>query len=292
MQSDANSMRLDFCSAETVRDNARAVIEFANLSPAGESPLTRKRALITALDHLQRTPNPAPAGDWEPTVVIVEDARSDAGAVAADLTADPELGQTIWPVMPVHPSDRATMERGVVAGLNLLKANDPRLYELVCELVGCVVIAGGPRLEGASKSSMVGTIYMNPQPRWTAAQYAETLLHETVHEAHFLDQMIRPWFRFPHWEYSERKIYARSPIRRVLRPLPLTLEACCVSIILIGFLWRTREHARAVEMCANTVESLMSIEDVRQHLASRGNAVFAELMDALFASEAFSAVKA
>lgn len=292
MQSAAVNPRLDFCSAETVRNNVRIVTDFAGILPTDETPSARKRAFIAALDQLQRTPTPAITVGRQPAVVIVDDALSGAAAVAADLTADSERGQPVWPVVPVHPAERDAMERGVAVGLELLKANESQFYDVVCELVGCVVIAGGSRLEGASKSSMLGTIYMNPQPHWTAARYAETILHETIHEAHFLDQMIRPWFAFPHWEYEERGFYARSPIRRVPRPLPFTLEACCVSVILIGFLWRTGDRTRAVEMCASTVESLTSVEDVRAHLTPRGSAVFDELKNVVLASAAFGMVRA
>jgi hypothetical protein len=286
------SAAINFCSADTVRHNVGTVIEFAGVQPADETPAARKRAFVSALDRLQRTPTPAVAVELMPSVVIVDDARSDAAAVAADLAEDAEPGRPTAAVVPVPSADRSTVALGVAAGLELLAANEPSLYDVVRELIGCIVVAGGSRLEGSSKSSMIGTIYMNPQPHWATARYAETILHETIHVAHFLDQMINPWFAYPHWEYEERGIRARSPIRQVLRPLPLTLEACCVSVTLVEFLWRVGDRTRAVEMCASTVESLTSIEDTRWHLAPRGHAVFDELKAAVMASDAFSVVKA
>lgn len=292
MLSVAAMLRLDFCSPETVRTNVATVSEFAGVAPDVDTPAARKRAFMQALDHLQRIATPATVTDCDPVVVLVEDANSEVGAVAADLTADPATGGAVWPVLPVNPDERHVVAEGISAGMKLLKSSDPRFHELVCALVGCIVVATGSRLEGASKSSILGTIYMNPQPDWATARYGETILHETVHEAHFLDQMIHPWFALPHWEYEKRGICARSPIRQIPRPLPLTLEACCVATILVDFLWRVGENSRAIEMSASTASSLASIEPVREHLATRGDVVYQELTVTLAESDAFAAVNA
>jgi HEXXH motif-containing protein len=264
-------------------------MQFAGVKPSSGDRLDRKRGFIEALDRVQQLRTPVQEVSLAPRVVFTEAQPDDhVGAVVASLVAD-EAGE-IPTIEPIPHEDRPQTMRAVQEAVELLAEWHAPYAALVEALVASVVMAQGPRLEGASRSSQLGTIYVNPQPGWPTPKYAETLLHEAVHEAHYLDQMVSPWFDRPHWEFDREGLKAISPIRRILRPLPLVLEACCVSTVLVQFLWETGQVARARATCLSTMTSLASLRELAGTLAPRGQEVLRDLAEIVIETEAFGQV--
>jgi hypothetical protein len=276
-----------FATAAARAANLGALLAFARVEPAQGERLARKRALVQALDRLQATPTPGGPPGLDPHVLFVEGPRDALAPLAGELCQADD--GTPGPTLALPSEQRPAIRAGVAEGLGLLDRFDADHAALVRDLVAAIVVATGSDASNATLSSQLATVYLNPPRRWSALDFAEALLHEAVHVAHYLDQMVRPWFTRPHWELAGPETSVVSSIRRVPRSLPHALEACCVSAVLVELLWWADVRERAASLCASTRESLAGVARLERYLAPRGREVADDLARIVGSSPALAA---
>jgi hypothetical protein len=276
--------QVGFTSRQVYEANIDALLAYAGVEPSGGGGLERKQAFIAAVDRIQAAPTPGRPFSSEPQVCFFEPGDELLEMLAREFTRA-EDGTTVAPVR-LPPKQRSAVVSGVSESVGLLQAFHPGYAAAVRDLVAAIVVAGGSNVSGATRSSQLATIYLNPPADWDSVSYAEALLHESVHIAHYLDQMITPWFASPHWQLAGPETSVISSIRRISRPLPLALEACCVSTVLVDLLWWAGADARAAAMCSSTMESLVGIKALERHLAPRGREIVEDLASVLASSPA------
>jgi hypothetical protein len=280
----------DFTTRATVRANAHAVIRFAGMPEPADDDAPLKPVLFAALDRLQALPTPAGDPAAPPLTIFADGQAGDLGRLIDEFCDPPDEGGRR--PEPIPSADRASVERLLQEGLALLEAFHPGYASLTHDLVGAVIVAGGVRSISASLSHQIGTVLVNPQHGWTALDYAETLLHESIHEAQYLDQMVVDWYARPFHELLVLDVLVKSPIRRRMRPLPLVLQAACVAAPIVDLRWWAGERAGAVELCAHVIEGLTGVREREELLSDRGRLVLRELADQIAASPVLAAVAA
>lgn len=191
----------------------------------------------------------------------------------------------------VPGTKHAAVQTGIDDGLKLVEEYHVGYAETVGQLIAVIVVGSNSAVLSGSDSSQLATIFLSPRDNWGQLDYAEAILHEGVHQAQFLDQMIEPWFERPHWDLNREELMVISPIRRVRRPLPLTLEAACVAAVLLDLLWWVGDHGRATEMAVATAESLTGVKKLDQLLSSRGRSIVDQLAGAVSVSPALAAAE-
>ena len=75
-----------------------------------------------------------------------------------------------------------------------IKSVNYDLYRSVRLLINFYVLAGHPHAEGGSVSSSIGVIWINPDINYSEQGLADVIVHETVHNFLFLDDMVNKIF--------------------------------------------------------------------------------------------------
>ena len=171
--------------------------------------------------------------------------------------------------------------------LEMLWGFDQHVPELVKTLVGCVLFA---RLEGYSQASLTGVlglIWISPQDHWRPERYAEAVLHETVHQATFLDEMVnRPFAQTPA-QMAEAGALITSPIRNTKRPYDRSFHAICVSAALVDFYEHLGMEETALGFLLPALGTLEEMRNVQGMLTAHGESVLQELEQSLHESRSY-----
>jgi hypothetical protein len=112
---------------------------------------------------------------------------------------------------------------------------DSELASLMRYLVVSVVCMpyDDQRPEGYSKSDAIGVIWIQPSHKWTAFDFACTLVHEFVHSVLNLDDMVRGLYAVTPQQLAATP--ATSSIRKTNRPYDKAFHAAIVSLCVACF---------------------------------------------------------
>lgn len=184
----------------TVSSNALQVI---NTAGTRDAP-TMRVALQRALAQLQPSKFPfdetrlrCEFGFAEAAHTMTLERLRNAGSLPDDFRCSAAEQQ----VIEAHCDDAiallADLQPSVAAGLNLL----------VGSLLVCRGSAGG-----GGVSNVVGAIWISPGSCWSVVDYADMILHEYVHQALFLDDMVRRIFAAPLRVLQGERALVRSAV--------------------------------------------------------------------------------
>lgn len=261
-----------FATPPVYTENIHALTAFAPTSDTGGEGESDKLSFIAALDKVQVHSTPRPIGK-EVTVHFVDGPDDPLAPVACYFLE----ANGVTEAVVVSAAERPRIVAGVASGIEVIRNYSEDYASAVESLVGSVLAVRDRGFVGVSLSSQIGTVALNPLSTWTDDDYAEALLHEGIHQAQFLDQMIHDWFALAHTELDRPETRVLSPIRRQNRPLNLTLDAACVATVLVDFLWWRGATKRASEMHRALRVSLEGIRERDRFLTSRGRAILDNL---------------
>ena len=175
--------------------------------------------------------------------------------------------------------ERERRARDIAAGAERLAAYDSGAARSLQLLAATILVLRGEGMAGGSATGLIGTIWLFPDDRWDPVRFAENLLHESVHLALFLDEMINTLYVVDHAALEADDALVTSAIRRVRRPYDRSLHAACVAVELIDY----HEHAGNAEAAARMREgvaaSTVELADKARVLSPHGREVLAELIE-------------
>ena len=174
--------------------------------------------------------------------------------------------------------ERARLERDLRAGEDVLAAYDPAAAHSVRLLCGTVVVLRGEGVAGGSATGLIGTVWLFPDAGWGPARFAENLLHETVHNALVLDEMVNTFYDVDPEALAAEDALVTSAIRRVRRPYDRSLHAACVAVELIDLHDHQGNAAAAARMREGVAASTCELADKSHVLSAHGRDVLAELV--------------
>jgi hypothetical protein len=135
-------------------------------------------------------------------------------------------------IKPLSQADRRNAATNFYRGLTLLGNRAPGMAACSSLVVGNLVICDGADCDVKSGSlySNVGLVYLCLDGEWSPLTFAEHFLHESVHNALFIEDMVRGVFE--HGEAcSSSAAKVISSIRRQTRNYDLSFHAACVSVL-------------------------------------------------------------
>jgi HEXXH motif-containing protein len=277
----------DFTVRATIRDNAHVVSSYAGIDE-GAWQHTFKQGLVAALDHVQPLPTPISGDPHRPLLVFVDGQDGSLGALINEFR-DPQPAGGRYPE-PLPKARRNTIALQVEEAIALIEEFNPGYAATVHDLLCTVILGAGVKSVSASVSHQIGIAFINPRESWTVLDMAEMLLHEAIHQAQYLDQMVRDWYTKPFHELIASDVKATSPIRRTPRPIPLVLQAAAVGTAIMDMRSWAGQEDSACEMCGNLARSLTGVKQHEDLLSERGLQVLYELAKEVAASPALQII--
>jgi hypothetical protein len=158
----------------------------------------------------------------------------------------------------------------------ILRTLDPRLHHLVTLLVSDVVLAKGERAGSMTASWLLGVVSFLPHDEWHEWDYAERLVHETIHLNLYLGEAIHELFLRAQPEFATAR--ALSAIREgELRPIDGAFHAACVSFVLAYFWHRAGVGDKSASYARRCQDAVRSLGEQRHLLSPYGNAIWSQL---------------
>ena len=215
-----------FLDTERVLSNMRAAVR--HLAHADPPRSDLKRAFIQALNAAQSTT----IGTLDQDIFVdFENPDLVALLVKRTVFSSEEVADGVH-LIPHTERDRIAANIG--AAKELLRRADPKLHDLVIQLVGSVAAYRIPSRDGGSVSCCIGLIWLSPREDWPIPYYAEMLVHEFVHNSVFLEDMVQGVMPNPHLLDHEDAL-SISAIRQTRRPYDKAFHSACVSAALMRF---------------------------------------------------------
>jgi hypothetical protein len=274
----AVSFQPDVIRPETVYSNAAALARFAGDDADGSRDSVRT-AYLGSLNVLQQIEFPWQHDQRAPVVDFGDDARSEA--LLARLMSVDSLPEE-W---RYQPEERTEIEERIEAAFARLHALDPPLEEAIRDTVGTLVIGRCNGFGGGSVSDVIGVIWMAPEEHWDVNEYAETLLHEYIHQSLFLDEMVNSLFAENVPRMAEEDALVTSTILKRRRGYDKSFHSAFVAFGLLqmreaqGRLEDAEEYAEGIWVTTDELAGRL------QFLTPHGQALLDEFSAALDANE-------
>jgi hypothetical protein len=208
-----------------------------------------KASYIGSLNAIQNTSIPC----QEPVVVTF-----DNSALLGELCREGLIDPVNVPAHIFIPFEQERIAHHIADAFSFIKAADEDLHDAILLTIGAIACI---RREGSSGtvSSMIGLLWLNPNPAWTVVDYAENIVHEYIHNTIFLADMVQKIFLKPHW-FAPQEALVVSAIKKYPRGINIAYHSLFVAMGLIIFLARARQWARAEELTSGLEETLAGLQ--------------------------------
>jgi HEXXH motif-containing protein len=271
---------------DEVRENVRTFTEFVRGPGAGAPGGT---LYFDSLNDVQRHGIRGQRGGAGPSLRFDLDDPAVA-AILESLKQSPDLAD-VHVIGPVDPGRRDAIIADIASARELLRGHDPAWADLLATLVASLILVDADGYFGGSFWHILGTVWMSPRPSWRIVDYAENLLHETVHQAMFLDDMVNSLFAAPPDELASGEALVTSAIRGTKRPYDYAFHAATVSTELLRFYEQLGGLEQARGFCAGALSTLHELAGKERYLSPRGRVLLARMFDAVGACSSFAALR-
>ncbi|UTY59474.1 HEXXH motif-containing putative peptide modification protein [Massilia sp. erpn] len=241
-----------FDVARNVANQVRAIVAITGYLPEASS---LKRSYIASLNAIQKTSIPCK----EQIVVsfhnpVLQEELRREGLISY------AQQQYYSPDEELHIAGR------ISDALSFIKAVDERLHDAIQSMLGAIVCV---RREGSSGtvSSMVGLIWLNPNPSWTMLDFAENIVHEYIHNTIFLADLVEKIFITPHW-YAPDDGLVVSAIKKYPRGVNIAFHSLYVAIGLAIFMANAKQLGRAEQLTSGLRETMLGLKEKSERFLS------------------------
>jgi hypothetical protein len=263
---------LDFFAPRTVVANALVLAEAVGTAREGRGPR------VSYLEGLQKVQPRRFAYDSELAEPTLDFGRSPEGeALIRHFLGIDAVDDSVR----FRVGDEGRLRRAVADGLGLLADVYPAGAESARFLVGSFVFARQPGSGGASLGDQLGVVWLNPPDRWEVVDYAEAILHESVHQALFLHEMVNRVYVAGIEEMELEDSRVLSAVRRERRPYDASFHAAVVATELRVLYEKLGNGERAEVFAAGLRQTLPELAERRHFLTDVGSAVLDQMIAAL-----------
>jgi hypothetical protein len=181
--------------------------------------------------------------------------------------------------MRFAPDDEPRLANNIESGFDVLRAAYPASVDSVRVLVAEFLFAKQKGSGGASLGDQLGVIWLNPPARWERVDYAEAILHESVHQALFLHEMVNRVYDAGIEEMEDEESLVVSAVRRERRPYDASFHAACVAFELRGFYLRLGDDERATPFTEGLQQTLPELVERRRVLTDVGDEILGQMVN-------------
>ena len=163
--------------------------------------------------------------------------------------------------------------------LDLFAAWFPKTFSVFCHTIRYVVFARKQGYSGGTLSSRIGLVWLAPEPHWTAEFWVENLLHEFVHSALFIEDMVHGvLFAGSDW-LDQLDAQAISAIRQVKRGYDKSYHSAFVSFTIVEMYRALGRPDLAYPFVAPLVVCLGDLVARRKFATPHGQELLVELVN-------------
>jgi hypothetical protein len=230
-----------------------------------------KVSYLDALNALQQTRIPQTAAG----IVLSFDDEwlihklVDEGVFAV---ADLENGKHLF-----HELERERIVSSIRNAFDYILAVDAELCDLVTRMIGTIIAIKKDGHGGGTVSSLIGVIWLNPQPSWTIVDYADSIIHEFIHNTLFLDDMLWGVFSSPSQLSSPEALVVSALLKRP-RGYDKAFHSAAVALGLAIFHRTGNQWNRATERASGLDVTLKGLQEKRyRYLTEHGRALLEQM---------------
>jgi hypothetical protein len=131
--------------------------------------------------------------------------------------------------------EQALVTQRIEDALHLIGQLDPELLHTIRTIVGTFLLAKMKGYDGGSISTLMGAIWLALPPSRPVIDFAETIVHEFVHQCLFLEDMIHSIFLEGESRMSKSDALVTSAILRIQRGYDKAFHSAFVALALARF---------------------------------------------------------
>ncbi|EKO3807215.1 hypothetical protein NTE05_004471 [Vibrio harveyi] len=179
----------------------------------------------------------------------------------------------------IPETDATELTKEFWKAMQLIDHFMPKTSASIKKMIFTYLFAKRDGYEGGSVSSRIGMIWLNPTTKWSTYLWAENIVHEFIHNALFLEDMIHQVFPLAADVMEEDNAICLSAIRKTRRGYDKSFHSAFVSLGIINFyraIGAPERAERFVVPLIHCVEELTAKEDV---LSLHGRALLMELSE-------------
>jgi len=199
--------------------------------------------------------------------------------------------ETQKPIGSVPTKDVPEVASRIAEAEDMLSDYNPTARRNVDDLVGEIIVLNKDGYVSGSSSHILGVIWISVNRGWHVSDWAEVLLHESVHQSMFLTEMVRGIFRYTHEELASKEMLTMSSILKVPRPYDIAFHAATVSATLVDFHEWAGHMDRARQLCDPLIVTLTELNDKRKSLTAAGELILDGMMDLTSRTASFQSLK-
>lgn len=175
--------------------------------------------------------------------------------------------------------ERVNYEQKYESALKQFELNLPETFSAFKELIAFIVLAKRPGFGGGTVSNRIGLIWLAPEMYWTDDDWLENLVHEFIHNALFLEDMVNTVFTAGGSRLGEEDALAMSAIRQVKRGYDKAYHSAFVSYGLIEhYLWLNKKD-KAIKFIDPLVICVEDLVKNTNFITKHGEALLFELAE-------------
>lgn len=218
-------VNLEFVTPERVAQSMGALSAATGSGGAnGDSRL----AYFCALNQIQKREIPLAEHRDRPQMVFEFADNGDRSIVEHFLEVESLDGANLF-----SPDSTNRIREHMHDGWKVLNEYDRNAVNLAESLVARFLFARKPGCGGASTGDMLGCVWLSPPAKWYSHDYAEAILHESVHQALFLDEMVQRVYSADPPTLAHEDACIVSAIRKESRPFDASFHAACVAAAIV-----------------------------------------------------------
>ena len=263
--------------ASSILANQRVVVAYAAAAGHQDDSLQDDSLdFFTAVARLQGRSAAREQGATPHVTFDLE--RPDTRLLVQTIHASGELAPSA-PMTAIDSSARGEIAATLRAGAQLIARARPVVGEAIGLTTSIVVVARVPGLSSGSDPRVVGAFWLSPTLEWTAGDFAAALVHETVHQLLFVEEMVHGLFVPDAAELRKPDMLVTSPIRGTRRPLDISFHAAIVTSTLLDLAVNCGIGDCDPAVPHRLQRTIDELHVRRMHLTARGGA----LLDAISA---------
>jgi HEXXH motif-containing protein len=194
-------------------------------------------------------------------------------------------------VEAIAPDRLPDLMRCLADARMMIREYDPTAGRYLSDLVGEIILIQKSGYVSGSFWHLLGAIWISPEPTWTIVDFAETLLHESIHQSLFLADMVCGLFRCSNADLASTEMLVISPIRKVLRPYDAAFHASTVVVTLVDFYEWAGRADRAEDLCGPLLPTLTQLFERRHALTPTGEQILNQMIKVTAQSATFRSLR-
>ncbi|MFF5130104.1 HEXXH motif-containing putative peptide modification protein [Streptomyces syringium] len=200
------------------------------------------------------------------------------GAWARHCQAEGIFEHIIGPASPSSGPTREEWDSKITQALQLVRDLNGDLGRIVDLLVTDVVVLNSGQDGGGSANKLPGLVVMSPADHWGLPEYAECIVHEGLHTALFVLDMVEPLFNLSARELKKDEYRALSAVKvGEKRPLHAAFHAAVVAIPLM-YMQHLRGTGDLVEKYSVSLrDACQDMQTQQEHFTPYGRMLLREM---------------